>query len=289
MAHRRRVEVQDQRQHRQLGRHRQGRRRAGEAAHRRPPRRRHRHGPLDRRQHRRHPPGDHRRLAGADRHRADLPDRSRTSRTRPTSRRSMLLDMVEHQAKQGVDYMTIHAGVLLEYLPLTTQPHHRHRQPRRLADGRVDDRPPPAEPVVHALRRAVRDHAGLRRDLQPRRRPAARLPRRRQRRGPVRRAEDARRADAEGVGARLPGDDRGAGAHPDAPGQDERREGARAVPRGPVLRARPAGDRHRPGLRPHHQRHRRGPRRRGRGGDALLRHAEGAPRACRTRTTCARA
>src|ERR1051326_7053942 len=33
----------------------------------------------------------------------------------------MLLDMVEHQAQQGVDYMTIHAGVLLEYLPLTTQ------------------------------------------------------------------------------------------------------------------------------------------------------------------------
>jgi phosphomethylpyrimidine synthase len=33
-----------------------------------------------------------------------------------------MLDMVEHQAKQGVDYMTIHAGVLLEYVPLT-----RHR------------------------------------------------------------------------------------------------------------------------------------------------------------------
>src|SRR5437773_9110947 len=31
----------------------------------------------------------------------------------------MLLDMVEHQAQQGVDYMTIHAGVLQEYLPLT--------------------------------------------------------------------------------------------------------------------------------------------------------------------------
>ena len=30
------------------------------------------------------------------------------------------LDMVEHQAKQGVDYMTIHAGVLLEHLHLTT-------------------------------------------------------------------------------------------------------------------------------------------------------------------------
>src|SRR6516162_10144627 len=30
----------------------------------------------------------------------------------------MMLDMVEHQARQGVDYMTIHAGVLQEYLPL---------------------------------------------------------------------------------------------------------------------------------------------------------------------------
>ena len=29
------------------------------------------------------------------------------------------LDMVEHQAQQGVDYMTIHAGVLLEHLQLT--------------------------------------------------------------------------------------------------------------------------------------------------------------------------
>ncbi len=31
------------------------------------------------------------------------------------------LDMVEHQARQGVDYMTIHAGVLLEHLHLTTK------------------------------------------------------------------------------------------------------------------------------------------------------------------------
>ena len=31
----------------------------------------------------------------------------------------MLLDMVEHQAKQGVDYMTIHAGILKEYIHLT--------------------------------------------------------------------------------------------------------------------------------------------------------------------------
>src|ERR1051325_2471929 len=33
----------------------------------------------------------------------------------------MMLDMVEHQAQQGADYMTLPAGVLLEYLPLTTK------------------------------------------------------------------------------------------------------------------------------------------------------------------------
>ena len=30
----------------------------------------------------------------------------------------LLLEVIEEQAKQGVDYMTIHAGILLEYLPL---------------------------------------------------------------------------------------------------------------------------------------------------------------------------
>jgi len=30
-----------------------------------------------------------------------------------------ILDVVEHQAKQGVDYMTLHAGILREYIPLT--------------------------------------------------------------------------------------------------------------------------------------------------------------------------
>src|SRR5919205_1905344 len=29
-----------------------------------------------------------------------------------------LLEMIEHQARQGVDYMTVHAGILLEHLPL---------------------------------------------------------------------------------------------------------------------------------------------------------------------------
>ena len=47
----------------------------------------------------------------------------------------------------------------------------------------------------------------------------------------------------------------------------------------------PAHHRHRAGLRPHHERHRRGDDRLVRHRDALLRDAEGAPRACRTGTT----
>ena len=31
----------------------------------------------------------------------------------------MLLDNIEHQARQGVDYVTVHCGILLEHLPLT--------------------------------------------------------------------------------------------------------------------------------------------------------------------------
>ena len=33
----------------------------------------------------------------------------------------VLLEVIEEQAEQGVDYMTIHAGVLVQYIPLTTK------------------------------------------------------------------------------------------------------------------------------------------------------------------------
>lgn len=33
---------------------------------------------------------------------------------------NVMLDVIEEQAEQGVDYMTIHAGVLVQYIPLTT-------------------------------------------------------------------------------------------------------------------------------------------------------------------------
>ena len=34
---------------------------------------------------------------------------------------NVLLEVIEEQAQQGVDYMTIHAGVLVQYIPLTTK------------------------------------------------------------------------------------------------------------------------------------------------------------------------
>src|SRR5207302_6617238 len=33
----------------------------------------------------------------------------------------VMLEVIEEQAEQGVDYMTIHAGVLVQYVPLTTK------------------------------------------------------------------------------------------------------------------------------------------------------------------------
>src|SRR5882762_4528746 len=45
---------------------------------------------------------------------------SRVRRVEDLSRQVML-EVIEDQAEQGVDYMTIHAGVLVQYVPLTTK------------------------------------------------------------------------------------------------------------------------------------------------------------------------
>ncbi len=58
--------------------------------------------------------------------------------------------------------------------PAHGQAAHRHRQPRRLHPGQVVPGPPPGELPLHALRGDLRDHEGVRRQLQPGRRPAAR-------------------------------------------------------------------------------------------------------------------
>ena len=84
-------------------------------------RRRYRDGSLHRRRHPGDPQGHHRRLA-----------RSRSAPCRSTKRSArvrrvedlnaqVMLEVIEEQAEQGVDYMTIHAGVLVQYIPLTTR------------------------------------------------------------------------------------------------------------------------------------------------------------------------
>jgi hypothetical protein len=97
-------------------------------------------------------------------------------------------DTLIEQAEQGVDYFTIHAGRAAALHPADRAPHDRHRLPRRQHPRQVVPRPSQGELPLHPLGRDLRDHGGLRRQLQHRRRPAPRLDRRRQRRGPVRRA-----------------------------------------------------------------------------------------------------
>ena len=131
----------------------------------------------------------------------------------------------------------------------------------------------------------ARCFAAVRHDLLPRRRAAARVDRRRQRRGAVRRAAYPRRADEDRLGARRPGDDRGPRPRADAQDQGERGPPAGAVPRGAVLHARPADHGHRARVRPHHLGDRRRDDRHVRHRDALLRHARRSTSACRTGTT----
>ncbi len=88
-------------------------------------------------------------------------------------------------------------------------PPHRHRLARRVDPRQVVPRAPSGELHLHALPRDLRDHARLRRRLLARRRPAARLDRRRERRGAVRRAQNAGRTDEDRVGVRRAGHERG--------------------------------------------------------------------------------
>ena len=163
-------------------------------------------------------------------------------------------DTLIEQAEQGVDYFTIHAGVRLPYIPMTAKRVTGIVSPRRLDHGQMVPEPPQGELPLHALRGDLRDHEGVRHRLQPRRRPAPRQHRRRQRRGPVRRARDAGRADPDRLAARRPGDDRGPRPRADAQDQGQYGQAARGLRRGALLHARAAHHRHRARLRPHHQR-----------------------------------
>ena len=129
------------------------------------------------------------------------------------------LEVVEEQAEQGVDYMTVHAGVLIQYLPMVSKRitgivsrggailaqwmAHHHKQ--NFLYERFDD----ITKIMakHDVSYSLGD--GLRPGLH----------RRCQRRSAVRGTSHARRTDQQGMGTRCSGDDRRAG--PCSPGQDQ--------------------------------------------------------------------
>ena len=105
------------------------------------------------------------------------------------------------QAEQGVDYFTIHAGVRLQYVPLTAN---------RITGivsrgGSIMASWCLAHHEENFLYTHFEEICEIMRDLRhlllPGRRPAPRLHRRRQRRGAVRRAGDPGRADPDWPGS----------------------------------------------------------------------------------------
>ena len=188
-------------------------------------------------------------------------------------------DTLIEQAEQGVDYFTIHAGVRLPYIPLTAKRVTgivsrggsimakwclAHHQENFLYEHFED--------ICEIIR-------GLRRVVLAGGRPQSGLDRRRQRRGPVRRAGDARasltkvawkhdvQVMIEGPG-HVP-------MHKIKANMDKQLATCHEAT--PFYTLGSAHHRHRPRLRPHHLRHRGCDDRLVRHRDALLCHPERAP------------
>ena len=112
-------------------------------------------------------------------------------------------DTLIEQAEQGVDYFTIHAGVLLRFVPLTAKRMTGIVSPRRQHHGQMVPRASPGKFPLHPLGRHLRHHGRLRRQLQHRRRPAPRLDCRRQRRGAIRRTRSRRANSPDAPGPKA--------------------------------------------------------------------------------------
>ncbi len=187
-------------------------------------------------------------------------------------------DTLIEQAEQGVDYFTIHAGVRLQYVPLTAKrvtgivsrggsimarwclSHHKES----FLYERFDE--------ICDIMRKYDVSFSLGDGLRPGSNADAND------RGAVRRAGDAGRTDQAGLGQGLSGDDRRPRPRADAQDQGQHGQAAARMRRSAVLHAWPADHRYRARLRPHHQRDRCGDDWLVRHRDAVLRDAEGASR-----------
>ena len=118
------------------------------------------------------------------------------------------LDVVRAHAEDGVDFVTIHAGMNRRTIESFQRdgPPHEHREPRRVAHLRVDGGHRQREPLLRVLRRGAGHPARARRDHQPGRCHAARLHVRRHRRGADRRAHRDRQAHEARMGRGRAGD-----------------------------------------------------------------------------------
>jgi phosphomethylpyrimidine synthase len=153
-------------------------------------------------------------------------------------------DTLIEQCEQGVDYFTIHAGVLLRYIPLTARrttgivsrggsimargasPTTRRTSPTRTGTRSARSWRPTACPSPSATACA----------------PAASPTPTTRRSSP---SSSAGRAHPPRLGPGRAGDERGPRPRPDAHDPREHAQAARVVRRGPVLHPRPAHHRHR--------------------------------------------
>ena len=148
-------------------------------------------------------------------------------------------DTLIEQAEQGVDYFTIHAGVLLRFVPLTA---------RRMTGivsrgGSIMAK----WCLTHHKESFLYEHwddicdimAAYDVSFSHWRRPPPRLHRRRERRSAIRRTQSARRTNDPRLGQRRASDERRPRPRPHASDQGEHGETTRVVPRSALLHVGP--------------------------------------------------
>ena len=201
--HRPQLPHQDQRQYRQLRRHLVGGGGSGEDGVGDPLGRRHGDGPLHRPQHPQHARMDHPQCASAYWNSADLSGAGEGQRRPRQARLGVLQGHADRAVRAGRRLFHHPCRRAARLHPSHRQPRHRHRLARRLDHGQVVPGASQGKLPLRALRRDLRSHAQIRRELLARRRAPPRLDPRRQRPRAIRRTGNARRADQKSPGPRA--------------------------------------------------------------------------------------